>query len=328
MVFLVNQGKTWKQERAGGFLWSPQIDKAGHKNAGYMLMRSVQKGDYILHNKGGAIAAISIAQTDCYEAIQPEEVRDNSGEYEWNDLGFRIDTEYFDFEVPVPTAELALWAKNHPHEESCFQVDGKLKLRYLCNVVEEDARHIINEALKGEKYPVVKTVIYDALSSFGLDEDEYSAEDAEEIESFIAAQEGGSRHCSSEELLPQALTTTGGSSKEKPKRDPQVAANALENANYKCEYDPTDKTFLRKKSRKPYTEPHHLIPISRYKEFYHRVDIEENIVSLCSHCHNLLHYGQMEDKEEVLRKLYNERIDMLRQKGLDLSFEQLKDYYN
>lgn len=328
MVFLVNQGKTWKQERAGGFLWSPQIDKAGHNNAGYMLMRSVQKGDYILHNKGGAIAAISIAQTDCYDAMQPEKVRENSGGYDWNDIGFRVDTEYYDFGVPVPTADLALWSKLHPHEGSCFQVDGKLKLRYLCNVAEEDARHIIAEALKGEHDPTVKTVLYDALSSFNIDGNEYSAEDAEAIEAFVATQGGGTKHYSGKERLPQEMTTTGGSAKEKPKRDPQIAANALENADYKCEYDPTDRTFLRKKSGKPYTEPHHLIPISRYKDFPCSVDVEENIVSLCSHCHNLLHYGCAEEREEVLYKLYKERIDGLRQSGLDLTFDQLKSYYN
>lgn len=328
MVFLVNQGKTWKQERAGGFLWSPQLDKAGHNNAGYLLMRSVNKGDYILHNKGGAIAAISIVRTDCYDAVQPEEVRENSGEYDWNDSGFRIDTAYFDFSIPVPTADLVPWTKSHPHPGSCFQVDGKLKLQYLCNIAEEDARYVINEVLKREQDPVVKSVLYDALSSFSLEEDEYSVDEAEAIETFIAAQAGGAKHDSGDQLLPQEMTTTGGSSKKKPKRNPQAAANALENAAYKCEFNAADRTFLRKKSGKPYTEPHHLIPISRYEDFDYRVDVEENIVSLCSHCHNLLHYGQMVDKEEVLRKLYNDRIDMLRQKGLDLSFDQLKAYYD
>ena len=326
MVFLVNQGKTWKQERAGGFLWSPQVDQAGHKNAGYTLMSSVKKGDYILHNKGGAIAAISIAQTDCYDSVQPEEVRKNSGEYAWNDNGFRIDTAYFDFHNPVRTAELAEWSKLHPHEGSCFQVDGKLKLRYLCDVAEEDARYIINEALKTECDPAIKSVLYDALCSFSIEEDKYNDDDAEEIEVFVAAQTGGVKHYSGEQRLPQAMTTTGGSSKAKPKRDPRVAANALENADYKCEYDLADRTFLRK-SGKPYTEPHHLIPISQYKDFPCSVDVEENIVSLCSHCHNLLHYGCAAEREEVLYKLYKDRIEGLRHSGLELSFDQLKSYY-
>lgn len=327
MIYFVNQGKTWTQEKDGGFLWSPQLDKAGHKNAGYELMRKVKKGDYILHNKGRMIAAISIAQTDCYDAAQPEDVRNNSGDSNWNDDGFRIDTKYFEFATPLLTTDLAQWSKLHPHANSCFQIDGKLKLQYLCNIAEEDARYIMNEALKLEGDPTVKTVLYDALSSLSLAEDEYSDEDNETIEILVDAQPGGTKHYSGTQKKPQAMTTTGGSSKKKPKRDPQIAANALANADYKCEYDSADRTFPRKKSGKPYTEPHHLIPISRYIDFTCSVDVEENIVSLCSHCHNLLHYGQMADKEVILKKLYNDRIDGLRASGLKLSFDKLKSYY-
>ena len=326
MIYLVNQGKTWVQERAGGYLWSPQLDKAGHQNAGYTLMQNVKKGDYILHNKGGMIAAISVAKDNCYTAIQPEEVRDNSGEYTWDDNGFRIDTEYFDFSTPLLTAHLAQWAKLHYHKDSCFQIDGKLKLRYLCNIAEEDARHIINEALKTEKNASVKAILYDAINAFALDVDIYDEDDSEAIEALISSQDE-TEHYSGCLKKIQVMTTTGGSTKEKPKRDPQIAANALSNAKYKCEYDSSDKTFLRKKSGKPYTEPHHLIPISRYKDFSYSVDVEENIVSLCSHCHNLLHYGRQVDKEPILRKLYNDRIAGLSSSGLYLTFEQLVSYY-
>ncbi len=34
-----------------------------------------------------------------------------------------------------------------------------------------------------------------------------------------------------------------------------------------------------------------MIPISKYKDYNYSLDVMENIVSLCSHCHNLLHYG-------------------------------------
>lgn len=327
MIYLVNQGKTWKQERAGGFLWSPQVDRAGHQNAGYILMRKVKKGDYFLHNKGGQIAAISIAKADCYNAVQPEEVRENSGTYDWNNRGFRIDTEYFDFSVPLLNVELAEWSKLHPHAGSCFQIDGKLKLRYLCNVAEQDARYIINEALKRELDPLVKAVLYDALNSMGLDQDEYDDDDSVAIETLLKTQDGGQKHYSGKLKQPQAMTKAAGSGKERPKRDPQKAANALGNAGYVCEYNSADRTFRRKRSGRPYTEPHHLIPISRYVDFSCSVDVEENIVSLCSHCHNLLHYGCMDDKEVILRKLYEDRRAGLEESGLGLEFDQLKSYY-
>lgn len=55
------------------------------------------------------------------------------------------------------------------------------------------------------------------------------------------------------------------------------------------------------------------------------LDVEENIVSLCSHCHNLLHYGK--DFESVLDKLYKERVYCLNKVGICVSFEQLKMMY-
>ncbi|MFR1807608.1 MAG: HNH endonuclease [Pygmaiobacter massiliensis] len=325
-IYLVNQGKTYKQERDGGFLWSPKLNSSGHKNAGYSLMSKVKQGDYILHNQGGKISAISIVRNNCYDAAQPDEVHQNSGEYNWNNEGYRIDTEYYDFDKPLINTNLALWSRRHPQKNSCFQINGKLKLRYLCNISEQDAKYLISEALRLQKEAAVKTVLYDALASFVFSEDEYDDADLEAIENIINAQDEIEKHYSGKMKNPQALTTTGGSLKLKPKRDPQIAANALQNANYKCEYNLTDRTFLRK-SEKPYTEPHHLIPLSRYADFSCSVDVEENIVSLCSHCHNLLHYGRWQDKENVLWKLYSNRISGLNESGLYLTFSQLKEYY-
>ena len=97
-------------------------------------------------------------------------------------------------------------------------------------------------------------------------------------------------------------------------------------AEYKCEFNKDDKTFLRKNG-KHYTEPHHLIPISKYEDFQgNSVDVMENIVSLCSHCHNLLHYGRLVDKKLILKKLYDERIEALKVCGLDLTLEDLYEY--
>ena len=124
----------------------------------------------------------------------------------------------------------------------------------------------------------------------------------------------------------QALTTSPNTGRDIPKRELKRAADALEYAHYQCEFNRSDRTFLRK-SGKAYTEPHHLIPISRYRDFEYSLDVMENIVSLCSHCHNLLHYGRFEDKAPVLEKLYSERIAALRTCGLDLTLDQLMSYY-
>lgn len=325
-IYLVNQGKTYTDEREGGYMWSPKLDARGGKNAGYLLMTSVKQGDFILHNSGGRISAISVAVKDCYDAIQPDELHRSQTEYEWDDDGYRVDTEYHDFDTPLINSDIAAWAVSHPATDSCFDSRGRMKLRYLCNVAFGHAEYILKDALRLQKDPTTRGILYKALEAIEANDDDYDEGEKDIIDTIVTGQSGTEKHYSGAAQEPQAMTTPGGTSKPKPKRDAQRAANALQNAGYKCEYDSADRTFLRK-TGKPYTEPHHLIPISRYADFKFSVDVEENIVSLCSHCHNLLHYGRMQDKEKVLHKLYNDRLTMLKKAGLNLTFEQLKSYY-
>lgn len=109
-------------------------------------------------------------------------------------------------------------------------------------------------------------------------------------------------------------------------RDHQVALNALNHASFKCEVNPLHQTFIRKKDNLPYTEAHHLIPMAFQNEFDYSLDIEENIVSLCSHCHNEIHYGK--NSKELITSLYNLRINLLKSKKIDISLQKLLSYYD
>lgn len=109
------------------------------------------------------------------------------------------------------------------------------------------------------------------------------------------------------------------------KRDKQVALNALAHAHYACEIDAEHPTFIRKKSDKKYTEPHHLVPMAFSEKFSVSLDREENIVSLCSNCHNQIHYGQ--DADKLIEKLYYERKGALESVGIVISLERLLEMY-
>ncbi len=108
-------------------------------------------------------------------------------------------------------------------------------------------------------------------------------------------------------------------------RDRQMAINALAHAHYMCEIDENHPTFVRKNSDKNYTEPHHLIPMAFSDEFDVSLDVEENIVSLCSNCHNQIHYGK--GAEKLLKKLYDERKDALKKTGINIVFKRLLSMY-
>ena len=99
----------------------------------------------------------------------------------------------------------------------------------------------------------------------------------------------------------------------------------LKKANHKCEVDSEHEVFLRRNVDVGYTESHHLVPMAYSDIFDVSLDVEENMVSLCSHCHNLLHYGK--DFERVLEKLYYERVNHLNKVGIYISFDQLREMY-
>ncbi len=119
------------------------------------------------------------------------------------------------------------------------------------------------------------------------------------------------------------LTTKG---QQYFKRDRQVAINALNHASFKCEINMLHQTFNRKKDGLPYMEAHHLIPMAYQDNFKYSLDIEENIVSLCSHCHNEIHYG--ENSKELITILYNQRKDLLKSKNINIELKELLSYYD
>lgn len=115
------------------------------------------------------------------------------------------------------------------------------------------------------------------------------------------------------------------------KRDANIGCLAIINSEYKCENDINHNTFISKRTKKPYMEAHHLIPISQAQYMWNRkhknIDCLENIVSLCPTCHRAIHHGEFDVKLAILKHLYDIRIDKLKDAGIYLSFEDLLKFY-
>ena len=326
-VFYVFQGETYDQERPGGYVWSPKLNRNGGKNAGYSMMTNIRKDDFILHNVNGKVVSISIAKTDYYEAKEPHELIEANTSVDWDEAGYRVDTDYFDFDVPLLTTNYKNWLEEHYIEGSAFTRAGRGKQQYMCHLADEHAIFLLEKVIALQRSSTVLKHLKDALAEIvGDKESEYTPVEMESINEIVDDMTSATRPAWSGLREEQAMTISSNTGREIPKRDPQRAADALARADYQCEYNPDDRTFLRRNG-KAYTEPHHLIPISQYRDFDNSVDVMENIVSLCSHCHNLLHYGRFEDKVPILKKLYKERIKALRKCGLDLTLKQLESYY-
>ena len=104
-----------------------------------------------------------------------------------------------------------------------------------------------------------------------------------------------------------------------------MAIKALKRANYECEIDKSHPSFKRRTTKVNYTEPHHLIPMAKQGNFSYSLDVEANIVSLCSNCHNQIHYG-LENKK-IIDRLYHLREEELRSAGISVSLAELTSYY-
>lgn len=107
-------------------------------------------------------------------------------------------------------------------------------------------------------------------------------------------------------------------------RDYKMALYALANAEHKCENN-IDHYCFQRRNGLPYTEVHHLIPLCYYDDFKNSLDVPENIVSLCSSCHNEIHYGLNADA--IITKLYHERKEKLKEAGIEISLERLLKMY-
>ena len=89
-VFFVYQGKTFKEEADGGYIWAPKETKKGSKHKGFTNVSEIRKGDYIFHCDHAKIKAISIAEANCESSIMPENLRRANSADAWNEDGYRV----------------------------------------------------------------------------------------------------------------------------------------------------------------------------------------------------------------------------------------------
>lgn len=108
-------------------------------------------------------------------------------------------------------------------------------------------------------------------------------------------------------------------------RNPAHAVVALRYADFLCEIDGEHPSFIRRKNNHNYVEPHHLVPMKYSDDFDVSLDVPANIVSLCSNCHNEIHYGR--DYEQLVEKLYEKHKGLLQKAGSNITLEQLKRMY-
>jgi hypothetical protein len=128
----VNQNQTFKQETAGGYLWSPQENSDGSKNPFYEFMTQVEPGDIIFSYKGTYLAAIGIASSAHYDFEKP--FAEGVGNY-WNKRGWRVDVDYLEPRRLVqPKQHMDLIAPLLPQKYSPIRANGFGNQIYLASI--------------------------------------------------------------------------------------------------------------------------------------------------------------------------------------------------
>lgn len=319
-VYFVFQNKTYNEEYEKGYLWAPKHKKDGGETANWSLLKKVRKDDIIIHSVEQKIKAISIAKTDVYDHPKPDELGES-----WETNGWRIDTNYINIANPIIT-------KNHknqiydlqPEESGPFSKTKRGKQGYLYKgnhkllnyILKESLNLIGNDELNSRKDKLIQEVL--------IAEDLDDEVEIIDINNDYHLKEGGEIKISETPQEKKDLVSSKNGNKYP--RNKEVAKNSLKLSDFKCEINSQHKTFNRKNNGLPYTEPHHLIPLSKHSDFKNSLDVEHNIVSLCSNCHNEIHYG--ENYEELITQLYNQRKEKLKHMNIDVNLQTLLSYYN
>jgi len=136
----VNQNQTFRQEIAGGYLWSPKRNANGARNPFYESMREVSPGDLIFSFVDTRVAAIGIAKSYCWECPKPIEF--GSVGQNWENVGWRLNTSFTQLLNKIrPKDHMGVLREVLPGRYSPLQANGNgIQSIYLTELSEDFAK--------------------------------------------------------------------------------------------------------------------------------------------------------------------------------------------
>jgi putative restriction endonuclease len=137
----VSQNHTFKQERAGGYLWAPKTDRGGGVPYHWQTMTEVQPGDVVFSYVAQRIPAIAVESTSAYDSPKPGEFGASAP---WEENGRRIDAQYQDLSVPLEIPPIAINLKGLlSHKYSPLTETGAGTQGYLFWVPPRAGRYLL-----------------------------------------------------------------------------------------------------------------------------------------------------------------------------------------
>jgi putative restriction endonuclease len=119
----VNQNQTYRQEIAGGYLWSPKRNANGARNPFYEFMREVTPGDLVFSFVDTRIVALGIVASYCYESPKPAEF--GGVGLNWEAIGWRVRVNFVSLQSKIrPKDHIDLLRGLLPSRYSPLQESG------------------------------------------------------------------------------------------------------------------------------------------------------------------------------------------------------------
>ncbi|MBQ6509847.1 MAG: HNH endonuclease [Flexilinea sp.] len=94
-------------------------------------------------------------------------------------------------------------------------------------------------------------------------------------------------------------------------------------ANYTCEINKNHETFIAEKTRHPFMESHHIIPMRFQNDFEYSLDVYANLICLCPICHRKIHYGLKQERKDMMKRILSDREERLIHSGISLCSEDI-----
>jgi len=135
----VNQNQTFRQEIAGGYLWSPKRNANGARNPFYESMREISPADLIFSFVHTRIAAIGLAKSYCWECPKPSEF--GSIGLNWENIGWRVNVAFFQLHNKIrPKDHMEALREVLPDRYSPLQSNGNgIQSIYLTELSQDFA---------------------------------------------------------------------------------------------------------------------------------------------------------------------------------------------
>lgn len=135
------------------------------------------------------------------------------------------------------------------------------------------------------------------------------------------------------DVTKEPIFSISKSGRRKYKTRKNIKDAKISDSNYTCECnDETHLYFISEATNENYVEGHHIIPMEFQRMYWEdkrkNLDVAQNIVPLCPHCHKRIHHGIKNERIEVIKKIYEKNKERLQELDEGLTMEILASYYN